>query len=82
MNIYGYIRLPTTHTPYLNPANSNMITYLSTKFKYDKNTIGEARRSGDGWAATGLGWLWSVKWFQTQVTPHVMFLERVFGYGY
>ena len=36
-DIRGYIRLPTTHTKYLNPANSNMISYLSSKFKYDKN---------------------------------------------
>jgi hypothetical protein len=44
MDIHGYIRLPTTHTPYLNLANSNMITYLSSKFKYDKNTIGDLGR--------------------------------------
>jgi hypothetical protein len=37
MDIHGYIRLPTTHTTYLNPTNSNMISYLSSKFKYDKN---------------------------------------------
>jgi hypothetical protein len=36
-DIRGYIRLPTTHTTYLNPANSNMIAYLFNKFKYDKN---------------------------------------------
>jgi hypothetical protein len=36
-DIRGYIRLLTTHTKYLNPANSNMISYLSNKFKYDKN---------------------------------------------
>jgi hypothetical protein len=36
-DIRGYIHLPTTHTTYLNPANSNMISYLSSKFKYDKN---------------------------------------------
>jgi hypothetical protein len=36
-DIRGYIRLPTTHTKYLNLANSNMISYLSSKFKYDKN---------------------------------------------
>jgi hypothetical protein len=35
--IRGYIRLTTTHTTYLNPTNSNIITYLSNKFKYDKN---------------------------------------------
>jgi hypothetical protein len=29
--------LPTTYTTYLNPTNSNMISYLSSKFKYDKN---------------------------------------------
>jgi hypothetical protein len=39
MDIHRYICLPTTHTTYLNPANSNIITYLSSKFKYDKNTI-------------------------------------------
>jgi hypothetical protein len=32
-DIRGYIRLPTTHTKYLNPANSNMISYLSSKYK-------------------------------------------------
>ena len=32
-DIRGYIRLPTTHTTYLNPANSNMIkTYSHTEF--------------------------------------------------
>jgi hypothetical protein len=36
-DIRGYIHLPTTHTTYLNPTNSNMISYLSSKFKYDKN---------------------------------------------
>jgi hypothetical protein len=36
-DIRGYIHLPTTHTTYLNPVNSNMISYLSSKFKYDKN---------------------------------------------
>jgi hypothetical protein len=36
-DIRGYIRLPTTYTTYLNPTNSNMISYLSSKFKYDKN---------------------------------------------
>jgi hypothetical protein len=36
-NIHGYIRLTTTHITYLNPTNLNMITYLSSKFKYDKN---------------------------------------------
>jgi hypothetical protein len=46
MDIHGYIRFPTTHTTYLNPANSNMITYLSSKFKYDKNTIEDLGRLG------------------------------------
>jgi hypothetical protein len=45
MDIHGYIRLPiTTHTTYLNPANLNMITYLLSKFKYDKNTIEDLGR--------------------------------------
>ena len=44
MDIHGYIYLPATHTIYLNPVNSNMITYLSNKFKYDKNTIGDLGR--------------------------------------
>jgi hypothetical protein len=77
MDIHGYIRLPTTHTTYLDPANSNMITYLSSKFKYDKNTIGDLGRL-DGQEMGGprqdLGWLLSVKWFQTPVTLHVMLL--------
>jgi hypothetical protein len=54
-----------------------MITYLSNKFKYDKNTIGDLGRL-DGQEMGGprrdLGWLWSVKWFQTLVTPHVRLL--------
>jgi hypothetical protein len=77
MDIHGYIRLPTTHTTYLNPANSNMITYLSSKFKYDKNTIGDLGRLDSqemGRPQRDLGWLWSVKWFQTPVTPHVRLL--------
>jgi hypothetical protein len=77
MDIHGYIRLPTTHTTYLNIANSNMITYLSSKFKYDKNMIGDLGRLDSqemGGPRRDLGWLWSVKWFQTPVTPHVMLL--------
>jgi hypothetical protein len=44
MDIHEYICLPTTHTTYLNPANSNMIIYLFSTFKYDKNMIGDLGR--------------------------------------
>jgi hypothetical protein len=77
MDIHGYICLPTTHTTYLNPANSIMITYLSNKFKYDKNMIVDLGRLDSqemGGPRRDLGWLWSVKWFQTLVTPHVRLL--------
>jgi hypothetical protein len=61
-----------------------MITYLYNKFKYDKNTIGDlGRLDGQemGGSRRDLGWLWSVKWFQTPVTPHVRLLERIFAYS-
>jgi hypothetical protein len=88
MDIHGYICLPTTHTTYLNPTNSNMITYLSSKFKYDKNTIGgfgEARRSGDGRAATelGLAVVREVVPNSSDPTCQVTLMDiRVFKYGY
>jgi hypothetical protein len=77
MDIHRYICLPATHTTYLNPANLNMIKYLSSKFKYDKNTIGDLwRLDGQemGRPRRDLGYLWSVKWFQTPVTPLVRLL--------
>jgi hypothetical protein len=54
-----------------------MIKYLSSKFKYDKNTIGDLwRLDGQemGRPRRDLGYLWSVKWFQTPVTPLVRLL--------
>jgi hypothetical protein len=54
-----------------------MITYLSNKFKYDKNMIVDLGRLDSqemGGPRRDLGWLWSVKWFQTLVTPHVRLL--------
>jgi hypothetical protein len=54
-----------------------MITYLSNKFKYYKNTIGDlGRLDGQemGRPRRDLGWLWFVKWFQTPVTLHVRLL--------
>jgi hypothetical protein len=62
-----------------------MITYLFSKFKYDKNTIGEARRSGDGWAATGLGlaMVREVVPNSSDPTCKVPLMDIwVFGYGY
>jgi hypothetical protein len=61
-----------------------MITYLSSNFKYGKNMIGDLGRLDSqemGGPRRDLGWLWSVKWFQTPVTPHVMLLQRIFGYS-
>jgi hypothetical protein len=60
-----------------------MITYLSSKFKYDKNTIEDLGRL-DGHLEMGgprrdFGWLWSVKWFQTPVTHLSCYFNRYSG---
>jgi hypothetical protein len=65
-----------------------MITYLSSKFKYDKKHdwgFGEARRSGDGRAVTGLGLavVREVVPNSSDPTCQVTLTDiRVFGYGY